>query len=1056
MKLKFKNQPFQQMAVDAVADLFLGQEKQQSTFQIDSGEQQMSLVNEFGVGNALLISSERLLANMHEVQKRNHLQQTAVEKAAEVELGQASRLRFCVEMETGTGKTYVYTKTIFELYKRYGFTKFVIVVPSVAIREGVCKSLQITQEHFKTQFDNVPYRYFVYDSKKLSDVRQFAVSTNIEIMIINIDAFRKAENIINQAQDKLNGETAMRYIQDTNPIVIIDEPQSVDNTQKSREAIESLQPLCELRYSATHREKINLLYRLTPVDAYQMNLVKQICVSSNQVEGSHNKPYVKLLSATKDGGFKAKLEVDAAAANGKVERKTITVKPGADLYRDTNKRDIYEGYDVIGIDVTPGAQSIEFGNGEVVRIGKAIGDVDEMLVKRAQIKRTIEFHLEKELRYQSKGIKVLSLFFIDEVANYRTADGGKGIYAQMFEECYDELINSPRFANLKDKFPSNGIHDGYFSQDKKGNYKNTRGDTVDDFTTYQTIMQKKEWLLSFECPLRFIWSHSALKEGWDNNNVFQVCTLLDQKSTFTARQKIGRGLRLCVNQNGDRVEDKNINLLHVVANESFAEFADNLQKEIESETGVKFGYIQLSMFVGQTYTETKKVEQTVTPEQAAKVFEVLKTSGLIDENGTIAPAVTPAKIEEMELPTELADVKEVVTAVIKTAELADGLRPVKAEAIAGATYTATITEEKTFTYEQAAEIIDICEEKGYTKKGKILDKMREAIKDRTLDLGRYNNAIERFEQIVKPADTKPPITNSERNVTVRLKKNYDLSPEFAALWDKISQKTTYRVKIDTEALVSRAVKSLKDMDELPEVRLVSKTADFNIQDMGVTHAEREMRTTSIRDDYTFEPNIAAITAEQCLIKRETVLRILEESGRVDDFLRNPQLFGERFTEIVKYHRHDLAIDGISYIKLDGEYYYSQEIFDVEELIGNLDKNAVPVEHSVYDHVIYDSSTVEKPFALALDKDPRVKMFFKIPRHFKIETPIGTYNPDWAVYLEDDGDKKMYFVFETKGNDFEFDLRSPERLKINCGKEHFKALGTNVKMKLSTKWDEVGV
>lgn len=1039
MKLKFKNQQFQQMAVDAVADLFLGQERQQSTFQIDARAEQGSLFNEFGVGNALLIDDKRLIANMHEIQKRNHLQQTSDDPH-----------RFCVEMETGTGKTMVYSKTILELNKRYGFTKFIIVVPSVAIREGVCKSLEITEEHFKTQFDNVPYRYFVYDSKKLSDVRQFAVSTNIEIMIINIDAFRKAENIINQAQDKLNGETAMRYIQDTHPIVIIDEPQSVDNTQKAREAIESLKPLCELRYSATHREKINLLYRLTPVDAYQMNLVKQISVSSNHVEGSHNKPYVKLLSATKDGGFKAKLELDVSLASGKVERKTVTVKSGTDLYVATNKRDIYEGYEVAGIDATPGAEAIEFSNGEYVRIGKPIGDVDEILVKRAQIKRTIEFHLEKELRYHSKGIKVLSLFFIDEVANYRTAEGKPGIYATMFEQSYDELINSPRFADLKDKFPRNGIHDGYFSQDKKGNYKNTRGDSADDFTTYQTIMQKKEWLLSFDCPLRFIWSHSALKEGWDNPNVFQVCTLLDQKSTFTARQKIGRGLRLCVNQDGERVEDKNINLLHVVANESFAEFADNLQKEIEAETGVKFGYIQLSMFVGQTYTETKKVEQTVTTEQAARVVEILKNTGLIDHRGNLSPTITPTVIEEIELPPEIADVKEVVAAVIEKAE------PVSTQSIIGITYTATVTEEKTFTYEQAAEIMDICEEKGYTKKGKIQDKMREAIKDRTLDLGRYNNAIERFEQIVKPADTKPPITNAERNVTVRLKKNYDLSPEFTALWDKISQKTTYRVKIDTEALVSRAVKSLKEMDELPEIRLVSKTADFNIQDMGVTHAEREMRTTSVRDDYTSQPNIAAVAAEQCLIKRETVLRILEESGRVDDFLRNPQMFGERFTEIVKHHRHELAIDGISYIKLDGEYYYAQEIFDVEELIGNLDKNAVPVEHSVYDHIVYDSSTVEKPFALALDKDPRVKMFFKIPRHFKIDTPIGTYNPDWAVYLEDDGDKRLYFVLETKGSNFEFDLRSPERLKIHCGKEHFKALDTDIKMKLANKWSEVGV
>ena len=1012
MKLKFKNQPFQQTAVDAVADLFLGQERQQSTFQIDSAVEQGTLFNEFGVGNSLLIDNERIVANMNEIQKRNNLQQTA-----------DTSCRFNIEMETGTGKTYVYTKTIFELNKRYGFTKFVIVVPSVAIREGVCKSLEITGEHFRRQFDNVPYRYFVYDSKKLSDVRQFAVSTNIEIMIINIDAFRKAENVINQAQDKLNGETAMRYIQDTRPIVIIDEPQSVDNTQKSRDAIESLNPLCELRYSATHREKINLLYRLTPVDAYQMNLVKQISVSSNQIEGSHNKPYIRLLTASKDGGFKAKLELDVANASGKVERKTVTVKQGTDLFVVT-KRELYEGYEVVGIDTTPSAEAVEFSNGEYIRIGKAIGDVDEMLVKRQQIKRTIEFHLEKELRYHGKGIKVLSLFFIDEVANYRGVDGENGIYAQMFEECYDELINSPRFADLQDKFSHGNIHDGYFSQDRRGNLKNTKGDSADDFTTYQTIMEKKEWLLSFDCPLRFIWSHSALKEGWDNPNVFQVCTLLDQKSTFTARQKIGRGLRLCVNQDGERVEDKNINLLHVVANESFAEFSDNLQKEIESETGVKFGYIQLDMFVGQTYT---------TPVVVVRSQEEPDKLQVVD-----AENYEPQVIE-----TAIAQAESVVASAV-TDDSQDESVPAEIK----------VEVEQMFTYEQAAEIVKICEEKGYTKKGKIQDTMREAIKDRTLDLGRYNNAIAKIEQIIKPADSKPPISDANRNVTVRLKKNYDLSPEFTALWDKISQKTTYRVKIDTEILVRRSVKSLQNMDELPEIRLVSKTADLDVANMGVTHTEREMRTVSVHDDYTFEPNIAATTAEQCLIKRETVLRILQESGRVDDFLRNPQLFAERFTEIVKHHRHELAIDGISYIKLDGEYYYAQEIFDVEEFIGNLDKNAVPVQNSVYDYVIYDSSTVERPFAIALDKDPRVKMFFKIPRHFKIDTPIGTYNPDWAVYLEDEGDKRLYFVLETKGSAFEFDLRSPERLKFNCGREHFRALDSGVSMRLMNKWGEV--
>ena len=539
MTLKFKIQPFQTAAVSAVVDLFRGSDKKSGTFSIEVKGQSNLIDNGYGVGNLLTLSEDELLANMHDIQKRHSLETTP----------DLENNHFCIEMETGTGKTYVYTKTIFELNRQYGFSKFIIVVPSVAIREGVHKSFEITAEHFANIYDNVPNRFFIYSSAKLSSVRQFAVSTDIEVMIINIDAFKKSENIINQVQDKLNGETAMRYIQDTNPIVIIDEPQSVDNTDKAKEAIASLNPMCVLRYSATHKEKINLLYRLTPVDAYQMGLVKQISVSSNQVENDFNKPYIRLVSVSNENGFSAKIEIDKAMKPGRVERKIITVKPGTDIYVQSGERDLYEGYVLEGIDCLQGSECIEFTNGETLNLGKSMGDIDEMVVKRAQIRRTIETHFDKELLHTDKGIKILSLFFIDEVKKYRTGDGGKGVYAEMFEEIYADLMALPKYERLRNKFPTvvDIVHDGYFSQDKKGNYKNTKGDTLDEHDTYNTIMRDKEWLLSFDCPLRFIWSHSALKEGWDNPNVFQVCTLIEQKSTFTARQKVGRSLRLCVN-----------------------------------------------------------------------------------------------------------------------------------------------------------------------------------------------------------------------------------------------------------------------------------------------------------------------------------------------------------------------------------------------------------------------------------------------------------------------------------------------------------------------------
>ena len=1044
MKLKFKNQEFQTDAASSIVDLFKGQEKLQSTFEITNIEStDLFNQNEFGVSNVVKISKEELLNNMHEIQRKNNLPLT---DDIEDENG-ALHLSFSEEMETGTGKTYVYTKTIFELNKRYGFTKFIIVVPSVAIREGVHKSLEVTREHFENQYDNVPCRYFIYNSSKLSDVRQFATSSNIEIMIINIDAFKKAENIINQAQDKLNGETAMKYIQATNPIVIIDEPQSVDNTDKAKEAIASLNPSCVLRYSATHREKINLMYRLTPVDAYQMGLVKQICVSSNEVANDFNKPYVKLLSVSNENGFKAKIELDVEAKGGSVSRKSVTVKPNDDLFLISGERELYDGYAIAGIDCTPGFECIEFSNTETVMLGKSIGSIDENIIKEAQIKKTIRIHLDKELRYLDHGIKVLSLFFIDEVKKYRTPEGEKGPYAEMFERCYNELINLPKYQPLKSQFPADAtaIHNGYFSQDKKGAFKDTKGDTAADYDTYNTIMKDKEWLLSYDCPLRFIFSHSALKEGWDNPNVFQICTLIEQKSTFTCRQKIGRGLRLCVNQDGERIEDKNINVLHVVANESFSEFAETLQKEIETETGVKFGTLQISLFSGMTYTETKTVEKTITKDQAQTVVEALKTVGAITAEGKVD--TTKAEIV---IPKELETVKEEVIKVIEEEKTVD------VEQIAGKSYTEEVTEEKTVTYDDAQELITHFEQKGYvSKSGKIKDTMKEALLHGTLDLPKkFEAARERLESIVKKADNKLPIRDDSKEVIVRLNKQVMLSPEFMELWNKIKQKTAYRVQIDTTVLVENCVKELKAMPEIPKARLITKTASYDIRNACVGYMETETRLEDLKDTYSSLPNILGIISEETLIKKATVAEIIQKSGRAQDFLNNPQAFMEQCLEIIRHNRHALAIDGIKYVKLDGKEYYAQEIFDSTELVANLDKNAVKVEHSIYDHIIYDSSTVEKPFAVALDRDPDVKMFFKIPDRFKIDTPIGTYNPDWAVLWEKNGEQKLYFILETKGTESLFNLKTPEQLKIHCGKEHFKALGNGLEMHGPVKdWDK---
>lgn len=1046
MKLKFKHQDFQTDAVNAVVDLFAGQESAHSTFSVETGAQvQMSGMNEMGFGNGLVIDDNALLENMHTVQKRNSLPIT----------DDAKTHQFSIEMETGTGKTYVYTKTIFELNRKYGLTKFIIVVPSVPIREGVYKSFEVTKEHFGLQYDNIPYHYFIYNSSKLSHVRQFATANGIEIMIINIDAFRKAENIINQAHDKLNGETAMRFIQDTHPVVIIDEPQSVDNTDNAKKAIASLNPLFVLRYSATHREKINLLYRLTPVDAYQMGLVKQISVSSNQVAGGFNQPYVKLLSVSNEKGFKAKIEIDVKNKDGVVARKTVQVKPGDDLYLVSGERDLYEGYTVAGIDCTPDWEHIEFGNTEEVALGKAIGDIDEDIVKRAQIRRTIEAHLDKELRYTDKGIKVLSLFFIDKVEKYRHEDGTPGIYAKMFEECYLELIAKPKYAAIRESFSSDitKLHNGYFSQDKKGKLKDTKGDTQADDDTYNTIMRDKEWLLSFECPLRFIFSHSALKEGWDNPNVFQVCTLIEQKSTFTCRQKVGRGLRLCVNQDGERVEDKNINILHVMANESFAEFADTLQREIEEDTGVKFGVLQLELFSGMVYEDVVTEEKQFDETSAQSVIDCMVEKGLATADGVITQKAKQILTEQTdELPEELEGAKETIKTLVEKGD------SIEASDIIGQTYTETVTVEKTVTYDDAKELLEHFEKKGYiTNSGKMKDTMKTALKTGTLDLPKkYEAARSRFESIISTADRKPVVRDASKDVVVRLNKRVMLSPEFNALWERIKQKTAYRVNIDTDELIENCVKDLQNMPTIHKARLISQTADIHIENAGVSHVEREFRTTDIADSYFELPDIITAISDATLLTPATVKEILVQSGRLKDFLNNPQSFLEKATEIIQNNRHALAIEGISYIKLDGQEYFAQQIFDTEELIANLDRNAVKVEHSVYDYIVYDSSTVERPFAVALDNDPDVKMFFKIPDNFKIDTPIGNYNPDWAVFLNKNGEEKLYFVIETKGSLNPYERKGKENLKIHCGKQHFKALDNGIELKEAVDWKDFRV
>ena len=864
MKLSFEsNLQYQQEAIRAVVGLFEGQTQEDSLFQYDMKEKQTSLIE--GIGNKLVLSEEQILTNLQKVQQQNEIATSE----------QLDGMHFSVEMETGTGKTYVYLRTIYELNKQYGFKKFVIVVPSVPIREGVLKNLQITHEHFQTLYDNTPIRFYVYDRNKISQLRGFAAGDNIEVLVINIDSFAKDENVINKPNDKLNGQEPINFIKQVQPIVIVDEPQNMES-EKRVVAIKNLNPLCTLRYSATHRNRYNLIYSLNPVKAYDLGLVKQIEVDSVFEENSLNGAFVALESITASKTkITAKVSIDVNDKNG-VKRKSVSVRAGDDLYAKSECREIYRnGYIVEEIDASNAC--IVFSNGDVLYQGQRKDDLNDDVMK-FQIRRTIEEHLRKELKLNKQGIKVLSLFFIDRVANYRTYDAQdnevKGKFAIWFEEIYSELIKRPEFQSL-DNFPIDKIHNGYFSQDKKGHAKDTSGETQVDDDTYNLIMRDKETLLDMSNPLRFIFSHTALREGWDNPNVFQICTLNETKSEIKKRQEIGRGLRLPVNQKGVRCYDRNVNRLTVVANESYNDFAKALQNEMQDDCGVDFG-------------------------------------------GRIKPK-----------------------------------------------------------------------------------------RDR---------------------------------VSVKYKKGFEADPLFLAIWEKLKTKTTYRVNYDTATLIEKASKAIKQLPNITAPAIRSVKTEVVITEEGVSTNYKGDKLSSHTSDYII-PDVLGYIQNRTELTRSTILRILENSGRLDDLAVNPQLFMDLAVDAIRRVLQDMMIDGIEYLKI-GNTEYEMRLFEEQELeiyLNDFTFKVSDADKTIYDEYVPLDSSVENKFAHDCETSDQVKYYFKLPNWFKIPTPIGPYNPDWAVVFEDD--RKVYFVAETKDTgtpivDLE-KLHPSERQKIHCGTAHFK-------------------
>ena len=575
MKLKFDStQQFQLSAIKSTIDLFEGQPLKRGDFEINFDEGSLKF-DYTGIGNNLIINKEQILKNLNNIQSYNNISRSDT----------IDTLNFSVEMETGTGKTYVYLRTIYELNKVYGFKKFVIVVPSIAIREGVIKNLRITSEHFKDLYSNPPLNYNIFDPKKKSILKNFAINNAIQILVINIDSFSKDINLINREGE--DGIKPIEYLQSTNPFVIMDEPQNMETELRSK-AINNLNPLCTLRYSATHRNHYNLIYKIDPIQAYDLGLVKQIEVDGIDSDKDPNSAFIKFekLNRTKTK-ISAVLKIFINDLTS-IKQKTIKVSIGDDLYNLSNKREIYKtGFIINSIDANENI--IEFANGIILKKGDSQGVLNEEIIKY-QIQRTVEIHLKKEKKYKNLGIKVLSLFFIDKVSNYRVYDSegiaSKGKYALWFEEIYKKTVQKDNFKEL-DIYKTDELHNGYFSQDR-GKIKDTSGNTVADKDTYSLIMKNKERLLDQNEPLRFIFTHSALREGWDNPNVFQICTLNETHSDLKKRQELGRGLRLPVNHYGERVFDKNINLLSVIANQTYADFSNQLQKEIEDDYDINF------------------------------------------------------------------------------------------------------------------------------------------------------------------------------------------------------------------------------------------------------------------------------------------------------------------------------------------------------------------------------------------------------------------------------------------------------------------------------------
>ena len=930
-----------------------------------------------------------ILENIRKIQRKNQ-----IEPSADLE----GRYNLTIDMETGVGKTYTYIKTMYELNKHYGWSKFIVVVPSIAIREGVYKSFQVTQEHFAEEYGK-KVRFFIYNSSQLTEIDRFASDNSINVMIINSQAFNargKDARRIYMKLDEFRSRRPIDIIAKTNPILIIDEPQSVEG-KKTKETLKQFNPLLTLRYSATHKSDsiYNMVYRLDAMEAYNKRLVKKIAVKGIVESGTtatESYVYLESINLSKSAPT-ATIQFDCKGAKG-IRKITRVVSEGYNLYDNSGHMEEYkQGFVVSRIDGRD--DSIEFINGVKLYAGDVIGKVSEEQIRRIQIRETILSHIQRERELFYKGIKVLSLFFIDEVAKYKQYDSAgvahNGIYADIFEEEYNDIVNNLQikfgeddYMKYLDSIPAEKTHAGYFSIDKKGKMidsklKDKKEKTTDDVDAYDLIMKNKELLLDRNpkrSPVRFIFSHSALREGWDNPNVFQICTLKQSGSDVLKRQEVGRGLRLCVNQDGERMDANvlgndvhKVNVLTVIASESYDSFAKGLQTEIAATVADRPKAVTPELFIGKVIKDERGNEQVVDGDTGRAIHFDLIVNGYIDKKGALT-------------------------------------------------------------------------DKYYEDKANGELKIAEEVSDSA------DSVIEIIDSIYSDRSMKPENARSN-NVELQVDEDKLAMPEFKALWSRINSKSVYVVDFDTDELIRKAISSLDS--KLRVSKIYFKVEEGAMEDI----KSKEDLTTGnafVKDTSgTYQRTITASSnvkydligklVDDTGLTRKAIIQILQgiQPTVFNQFKDNPEEFIIKAASLINDEKATAIIQHITYDVLDEKY--DTDIFTDPTIKGRLGVNTMKAKRHLYDHVVYDS-TNELEFATELDSNKDVAVYVKLPDGFYISTPVGHYNPDWAIAFYEGTVKHIYFVAETKGSMNSMQLRLIEESKIHCAREHFKAISNN--------------